>query len=90
MITVEYLLDDLPDGVGVDIKEDRGHLSFTVNQNLSLKEAIAGLNNAAASVLAGNHWFQEWKGDIITNAPEPGIPVQRDVTTTLDSTDPVI
>lgn len=74
MIEFEYQVADLTDlgrGVAVDVEEDRGKLLFKVSDQLSLGEAIQALNVAAESVLSGGHWFQEWKGDIITRiSPE--------------------
>jgi len=81
VITVEYILADLPDRE-FDVQEDRGRVTITVARHLRPEEIIAGLNEMARQVLASGHWFQEWKGDIITidsndTLPARGIPPQR-------------
>lgn len=84
MLKVEFELADL-DHADVDIKEDRGHVRFRIGNHLTPQEIIAVLNLGAAAVVAGGHWFQEWKGDIITAAPDPSdrhlksLPNQDDV-----------
>lgn len=60
------LADDLPADCAIDIQEDRGRVLFRVNQNLNPAQVIAALNEGAEAVLSGGHWFQEWKGDIIS------------------------
>lgn len=69
MIEFEYVVEDLshlgPE-VAIDVEEDRGKLLFKVSDKLSLGEAVQALNVAAEKVLEAGHWFQEWKGDIIT------------------------
>lgn len=85
MITVEYILEDLPDGIDLDIKEDRGRVVYRVGRHLTPQQMIRALNEGTGAVIAGGHWFQEWKGDIITvdpsevlGADEPrAIPTQR-------------
>jgi hypothetical protein len=81
VITVEYILADLPDRE-FDVQEDRGRVTITVARHLRPEEIIAGLNEIARRILASGHWFQEWKGDIITVDPDDsrtilGIPPQR-------------
>jgi hypothetical protein len=81
VITVEYILADLPDRE-FDVQEDRGRVTITVARHLRPEEIIAGLNEMARQVLASGHWFQEWKGDIITIDSDDtgtvlGIPPQR-------------
>ncbi|MFE1321664.1 hypothetical protein [Kitasatospora phosalacinea] len=65
MIKVEYMLDDLDDGE-FDVKEDRGRLEIRIGRHLTPEQIVIGLNEVSQSILAGGHWFQEWKGDIIT------------------------
>ncbi len=78
------LADDLPDGTAIDIREDRGSVHFRLNANLPPADLVAALNTGADAVLAGGHWFQEWKGDIIgRDTPRTfgqGIPLQRPTT----------
>lgn len=87
MITVRYELVDPKeiDGADVDVKEDRGLIHIKINQNLTPSQIVSALNKTSEAILAGGHWFQEWKGDIITvdpsevlGADEPrAIPTQR-------------
>ncbi|NUP53420.1 MAG: hypothetical protein HOW97_39780 [Catenulispora sp.] len=67
MITVEYILDDVP---SVRLKEDRGRITYRAGRTLTVPQIIAGLNARVAELLAKGHWFQEWKGDIVA-APRP-------------------
>jgi hypothetical protein len=60
------LADDLSDTCAVDVQEDRGQVKYRINENLTVAQIIAALNEGAEAVLAGGHWFQEWKGDIIS------------------------
>jgi hypothetical protein len=76
VIRVEYMLDDLPDGAAIDIKEDRGHIVFRIGRDLKPQQMVDALNAGAAAILAGGHWFQEWKGDIIAADPQASIPPQ--------------
>ncbi|MGW4810493.1 hypothetical protein ACWEPB_02460 [Kitasatospora cineracea] len=74
MISVIYeLADDLPAGEVLDIVEDRGRLVFRVASWLTLEEAMPVLCTGASGVLAGGHWFQEWKGDIIAANPADAV-----------------
>lgn len=74
MIKVEYVLvDDLRPGEVLDIQEDRGHVVFRIARWLTAEEMIEVLNEGTRKVLAGGHWFQEWKGDIITVDPVRGL-----------------
>ncbi|MBV6697495.1 hypothetical protein KV557_10195 [Kitasatospora aureofaciens] len=87
MITVRYELVDPEEieGVGIDVSEDRGSLLLKISRLLTPEEIVSALNEASKSILAGGHWFQEWKGDIISvdpsevrGADEPrSIPAQR-------------
>ncbi|MDH6141105.1 hypothetical protein P3T35_003118 [Kitasatospora sp. GP30] len=84
MIIHEYeLADDLPVGQAIDIVEDRGRIVYKIASHLAPEQIISALNEGAAAVLAGGHWFQEWKGDIVAadpsqRQPEPGsVPAPR-------------
>lgn len=68
------LADDLPADCWIDIQEDRGEVRYRINRNLNGTQMIAALNEGAEAVLSGGHWFQEWKGDIISrrNTGTPG------------------
>lgn len=66
MITVEYQMANLPDDRDFDVREDRGRIEIKVGNHLTPEQIISGLNQVSQSILAGGHWFQEWKGDIIT------------------------
>lgn len=84
MITVRYELVDPDeiDGVDIDVQEDRGSLLIKINNDLTPAEIVGALNKMSQAVLAGGHWFQEWKGDIISIDPPDGdgatsVPVQR-------------
>lgn len=76
MIRVEYILDDLPDGAAIDIQEDRGRLVFRIERTLTPQQMVDALNEGANAVLAGGHWFQEWKGDIVAAESDSRIPPQ--------------
>jgi hypothetical protein len=71
VITVRYELVDPKeiDGVDIDVKEDRGSLHIRINKNLSPVEIVSALNETSRAILKGGHWFQEWKGDIISVDP---------------------
>ncbi|MFF7991717.1 hypothetical protein ACFZDG_18230 [Kitasatospora xanthocidica] len=71
MITVRYELVDPKeiDGVDIDVEEERGSLHIKINHDLSPIEIVSALNKMSEAVLAGGHWFQEWKGDIISVDP---------------------
>lgn len=70
MIIHEYeLADDLPVGQAIDIVEDRGRIVYKIASHLAPEQIISALNEGAAAVLAGGHWFQEWKGDIVAADP---------------------
>ncbi|MFE5582494.1 hypothetical protein [Kitasatospora sp. NPDC056531] len=87
MITVKYELVDPDeiDGVAVDVQEDRGSLLIKINNTLTPIQMVSALNEASRAILKRGHWFQEWKGDIISvdpsevrGADEPrAIPAQR-------------
>lgn len=83
MITVLYeLADDLDDGEVLDIVEDRGRVVYRLADSLTPQEMVAVLNTGTAGVIAGGHWFQEWKGDIISaesTATTRHLPAQRAV-----------
>jgi hypothetical protein len=69
VITVEYILEDLPDDE-LQIEEDRGRVVFRIGRHLTPEQIVSVLNEAARQILAGGHWFQEWKGDIIAVDPD--------------------
>lgn len=77
MITVEYILEDLPDGIDLDIKEDRGRVVYRVGRHLTPQQMIRALNEGTGAVIAGGHWFQEWKGDIVAIDEVKGRQLQR-------------
>jgi hypothetical protein len=83
VITVLYeLADDLNEGEVLDIVEDRGRIVFRIAPWLTLAELMPVLNTGSAGVVAGGHWFQEWKGDIISAEPTDTtrhVPAQRAV-----------
>lgn len=81
MITVVYeLTDELEDGEALDIVEDRGRVVYRLADWLTPEQLISVLNTGTAGVIAGGHWFQEWKGDIIGADPAAAarhVPLQR-------------
>lgn len=82
MLDVQFVIEELPGGRAIDVQEDRGSVVFRIDHRLEPEQIAHFLTEAAASVLAGGHWFQEWKGDIITADPVCGgatrpIPYQR-------------
>ncbi len=91
MITVQLeLTDDLEDGAALDIVEDRGQVVFRIDRRLTPEEIIEVLNEGVAQLLAGGHWFQEWKGDIIRVDPPRAsqtVPPQRGLTHDVVETD---
>jgi hypothetical protein len=82
VLKVQYIIEELPDGRALDIEEDRGRVVFRIAPDLTPEQIASVLTEGATRVLAGGHWFQEWKGDIITADPAQGgaahrIPPQR-------------
>ncbi|MFE6868372.1 hypothetical protein ACFVFS_17620 [Kitasatospora sp. NPDC057692] len=74
MITVQYELVEPEEIDGeIDIEEDRGSLLLKISRALTPDEIVSALNEASRAVLAGGHWFQEWKGDIIGVDPREGL-----------------
>lgn len=71
MLTVEFeIADDLEDDRDIDIQEDRGLIRYRIGKHLTPEQIAAALTAGSRAVLKGGHWFQEWKGDIITANPE--------------------
>jgi hypothetical protein len=70
VISVIYELADLG-GKALDIKEDRGRIVLRIGDHLSPQEIVSVLNEGSKQILAGGHWFQEWKGEIIAADPHP-------------------
>jgi hypothetical protein len=66
-LRVEYRLDYLPED-DIDVTEDRGHVVFTIGQHLDPEQIVSALNAAAAAILAGGHWYQEWQGEVVASA----------------------
>nr|BEK68788.1 hypothetical protein KPHV_60150 [Kitasatospora purpeofusca] len=70
MITVSYELVEPEEIDGdIDVQEDRGSLLIKISRALTPDEMVSALNEMSRAVLAGGHWFQEWKGDIISVDP---------------------
>lgn len=74
MLSVRYeLVDDLTAEEPVEVRERRGSLDFRLCNGLFVPEGVAALNAAARQILAGEQWFQLWKGEVVgMNSPEIG------------------
>lgn len=66
MLSVHYVLKDLPEDAPVVVREGRGRIKFELCQGLFVPEGVAALNSAAAKVVAGGQWFQLWRGDVVS------------------------
>lgn len=77
MLTVEFEIVDLADK-DIDIEEDRGRVLYRIGSHLTPQQIAEGLTAGARAVLKGGHWFQEWKGDIISMDRDPGEPPASD------------
>ncbi|MQS14472.1 hypothetical protein F7Q99_19940 [Streptomyces kaniharaensis] len=71
MITIRYELVDPEEieGADIDVTEDRGSLLLKISRALTPEQIVSALNEASRAILSGGHWFQEWKGDIISVDP---------------------
>jgi hypothetical protein len=73
MLNVEFEIADLADDRDLDIEEDRGRVVYRIGSHLTPRQIAEALTAGAQAILRGGHWFQEWKGDIITANPEPPV-----------------
>jgi hypothetical protein len=85
VIKIHYeFADDLPPDSALAIEEDRGTVTYRINPRLTPAQMLQALNTGVEAVLSGGHWFQEWRGDIIscTDPANPGqaIPMQHPTT----------
>lgn len=72
MLDVKFRLTDLTAEAPVRVTERRGAVTYDLHRGLYLPEAAAALNAATARLLAGGTWFQLWRGEVISIAPEKG------------------
>ena len=79
MLSVKYVLEDLPEDAPVRVKEGRGWIRFELSHGLFLPEGAVALTSAASRLVAGGQWFQLWRGDVVQfDSPEAeGLPHAR-------------
>lgn len=66
MLRVEYTAADLEAGVISDWHEDRGLLKISVARHATPRQFTQSLNRTLDAVLAGAHWYQMWRGEVIS------------------------
>lgn len=66
MLSVRFVLEDLPEDAPVRVKEGRGAITYELSRGLYRPEGVAALNTAVTQVLAGGQWFQLWRGDVVS------------------------
>lgn len=71
MLSVTYVLADLPEDAPVVVKEGRGRVKYELSRGLFVPEHAAALEAATNGIIAGGQWFQLWRGDVISlHSPE--------------------
>ncbi|MFF4644904.1 hypothetical protein [Streptomyces sp. NPDC001389] len=66
MLRAIYELADLGPGQAVDLRETRGTIVVRIDRHAQLEDVIAAMNAVSEEFFAGGHWFQLWKGEIVT------------------------
>lgn len=66
MLSVRFQLDDLDACEPVVIEERRGDVRYLLSKGLFIPEHAAALTCATTRLLAGNRWFQIWRGELIS------------------------
>lgn len=75
MLRAVYETADLDAGVISQWREDRGLLAITVARHATPQQFTRSLNATLAEVLAGAHWYQVWKGEVVSIA-SPASPLR--------------
>jgi len=72
LLHVQYKLDDQLDAeTPMVVRESRGDVDVSLSPEVFSPEACAALNATAETFLAGGHWFQLWRGEIVSmESPE--------------------
>lgn len=72
MLHVTYALDDqLAADEPMVLKESRGSVEVSLSPEVFSPAACAALNAVGVELLAGGHWFQLWRGEIVSmESPE--------------------
>jgi hypothetical protein len=69
LLDINYVLNDqLDPGEPAVVKESRGAVQVELSPELFSPQACAVLQAIADEFLAGGHWFQLWRGEIISIA----------------------
>jgi hypothetical protein len=75
MLRAVYEAADLDAGVISDWHEDRGLLKIRVASQATPEEFTRSLNGTLADILERAHWYQMWKGEVISIA-SPSSPLR--------------
>ncbi|MEU1433962.1 hypothetical protein ABZ438_07675 [Streptomyces sp. NPDC005786] len=75
MLRAVYEAADLGPGLISDWHEDRGLLQITVARNATPQQFTQSLNRTLAAALAGAHWYQVWRGEVVSIA-SPSSPLR--------------
>lgn len=75
MLRAVYEAANLEHGVISDWREDRGLLQISVARHASPPEFTRSLNRTLADVLASAHWYQVWRGEVMSIA-SPSSPLR--------------
>ncbi|MFC5032903.1 hypothetical protein C8250_011765 [Streptomyces sp. So13.3] len=71
VIRIVYLLAPLEPDVGAVVRERRGRVEVYLSDRHHTRDGVAALNSASEELLAAGHWFQLWKGEIVSiRSPE--------------------
>ncbi|MDX3183578.1 hypothetical protein PV334_20230 [Streptomyces sp. ME02-7008A-1] len=77
MLRAVYEAADLDAGVISDWREDRGLLQIRVDRHAKPEEFTKALNGTLADILERAHWYQVWKGEVISiTSPSSPLRVQ--------------
>lgn len=75
MLRAVYEAADLDAGVISNWREDRGLLQISVARHATPAEFTQALNGTLADILECAHWFQVWRGEVISIA-SPSSPLR--------------
>ena len=75
MLRAVYEAADLDAGVISDWREDRGLLQIRVARHAKPEEFTQALNGTLADILERAHWYQVWRGEVISIA-SPASPLR--------------
>ncbi|MFH9579045.1 hypothetical protein ACH4MO_13740 [Streptomyces globisporus] len=75
MLRAVYEAADLEPGVISNWREERGLLQISVARHATPQQFTRSLNRTLADVLGGAHWYQVWRGEVISVA-SPACPLR--------------